>query len=44
MAVPSAIYNSYISEGEKLTDDKEDAPIIALALTVGRVLERLKHL
>ena len=28
------IYNPYISEGEKLTDDKEDAPIIALALSV----------
>jgi predicted nucleic acid-binding protein len=34
MAVPPDVYNSYISEGEKLTDDKEDAPIIALALTV----------
>jgi len=34
MAVPPDVYNSYISEGEKLTDDKEDAPIIALALSV----------
>ena len=34
MAVSPNLYNSYISEGEKLTDDKEDAPIIALALSV----------
>jgi predicted nucleic acid-binding protein len=34
MAVPPDVYNPYISEGEKLTDDKEDAPIIALALSV----------
>ena len=34
MAVSPDLYNSYISEGEKLTDDKEDAPIIALALSV----------
>ena len=33
-AVPPEVYNPYISEGEKLTDDKEDAPIIALALSV----------
>jgi len=33
-AVPPEVYNLYISEGEKLTDDKEDAPIIALALSV----------
>ena len=34
MAVSPDLYNLYISEGEKLTDDKEDAPIIALALSV----------
>lgn len=34
MAVSPDLYNSYISEGEKLIDDKEDAPIIALALSV----------
>lgn len=34
MAVSPDLYNSYISEGEKLTDDKEDSPIIALALSV----------
>ena len=34
MAVPPDFYNPYISDGEKLTDDKEDAPIIALALSV----------
>lgn len=34
MAVPPDVYNPYISEGEKLTEDKEDAPIIALALSV----------
>ena len=34
MAVLPYVYNSYISEGEKLTDDKEDAPIIALALSL----------
>ena len=34
MAVSPEVYSQYISEGEKLTDDKEDAPIIALALSV----------
>ena len=34
MAVSHDVYNSFISDGEKLTDDKEDAPIIALALSV----------
>jgi len=34
MAVPCDVYDPYISDGEKLTDDKEDAPIIALALSV----------
>jgi predicted nucleic acid-binding protein len=34
MAVLPNVYNPYISEGEKLTEDKEDAPIIALALSV----------
>ena len=34
MAVSPDVYNQYISEGEKLTIDKEDAPIIALALSV----------
>ena len=34
MAVSPEVYSPYISEGEKLTDDKEDAPIIALALSV----------
>ncbi|MFA4956125.1 MAG: PIN domain-containing protein [Candidatus Methanoperedens sp.] len=33
-AVALDAYNPYISEGEKLTDDKEDAPIIALAISV----------
>ncbi len=34
MAVPLEVYKPYISDGEELTDDKEDAPIIALALSV----------
>ena len=34
MAVYPDVYSPYISEGEELTDDKEDAPIIALALSV----------
>ena len=34
MVVSPDVYNAYISEGEELTDDKEDAPIIALALFV----------
>ena len=28
------VYKPYISDGEELTDDKEDAPIIALALSM----------
>jgi predicted nucleic acid-binding protein len=34
IAISPEVYSPYISEGEKLTDDKEDAPIIALALSV----------
>ncbi len=34
MAVSPEVYNPYILEAEKLTDDKDDAPIIALALAV----------
>ncbi len=34
MPVPREVYNPYLSEAEKLTDDKDDAPIIALALSV----------
>ena len=34
MAVSPEVYNPYIPEAEKLTDDKDDAPIIALALAV----------
>jgi predicted nucleic acid-binding protein len=34
MAVSQDVYNPHILDGEKLTDDKEDAPIIALALSV----------
>jgi predicted nucleic acid-binding protein len=34
LAVSPKVYSPYISEGEKLTDDKADAPIIALALSV----------
>lgn len=34
MAVSPEVYNPYIPESEKLTDDKDDAPIIALALSV----------
>ena len=34
MVVSPDVYNAYISDGEELTDDKEDAPIIALALSV----------
>lgn len=34
MAIPPKIYSPYIPEAEKLTTDKEDAPVIALALSV----------
>jgi predicted nucleic acid-binding protein len=34
MAVSPDAYNPYIPEAEELTDDKDDAPVIALALTV----------
>ncbi len=34
MAVSPGVYNPYIPEAEKLTDDKDDAPIIALALSL----------
>jgi predicted nucleic acid-binding protein len=34
MAVSLDVYSSYISVAEKLTNDKDDAPIIALALSV----------
>ncbi len=34
MAVSPEVYNPYIPEAEELTDDKDDAPIIALALSV----------
>jgi len=32
MPVSQEVYNSYISEAAELTDDKDDAPVIALAL------------
>ncbi|NJD54687.1 MAG: hypothetical protein FIB07_17740 [Candidatus Methanoperedens sp.] len=32
IAVPTEVCNPYIPEAEKLKDDKDDAPIIALAL------------
>ncbi|VVB87326.1 Uncharacterised protein [uncultured archaeon] len=32
MPVAPEVYVPYIIEGEKLTDDKDDAPIVALAL------------
>ena len=28
------VYNTYVSEAEKLTVDKDDAPVIALALSI----------
>ena len=34
IAISPEVYSPNISEGEELTDDKEDAPIIALALSV----------
>ncbi len=34
MAVSPEVYNPYIPEAEELTDDKEDSPVIALALSV----------
>lgn len=34
MPVSPEVYVPYIKEGEKLTDDKDDAPIVALALSV----------
>ncbi len=34
MSVSPEVYNPYIPEAEKLTDDKDDAPVIALALAV----------
>ena len=32
MPVSQEVYNSYISEAAELTDDKDDSPVIALAL------------
>ncbi len=34
MPVSQEVYNSYISEAAELTDDKDDSPVIALALAV----------
>ena len=34
MPIPPEIYTPFLSEAEKLTDDIDDAPIIALALSV----------
>ncbi len=34
MPISPEVYNSYILEAEKLTDDKDDSPVIALALSV----------
>ena len=34
MAISPEVYNPYIPEAEELTDDKDDSPIIALALSV----------
>lgn len=34
MPVSPEVYSSYIAEAEKLTDDKDDSPVIALALAV----------
>ncbi len=33
MAVSPQVYNSYLDEAEKLIDDKDDVPIVALALS-----------
>ena len=33
MAIPPEVYEPYIPEAEKLTDDKDDSPVIALALS-----------
>jgi len=46
IAISSDIYGQYIKESEKLTDDKDDAPIIALALAVvneGIWTHNIKH-
>jgi len=37
MPVSQVVYDQYITAAEKLTDDKDDAPIIALALSVDNV-------
>ena len=34
MPVSQDVYDQYITTAEKLTDDKDDAPVIALALSV----------
>lgn len=34
MVISSEIYNPYILQAEKLTVDKDDAPVIALALSI----------
>lgn len=34
IAISPEVYNSHIAEAEKLTADKDDAPVIALALSI----------
>ncbi len=46
MPVSQDVYDQYISAAEKLTDDKDDAPVIALALSIdneGIWTHNIKH-
>ena len=46
MPVFQEVYDPYITDAEKLTDDKDDAPVIALALSIdneGIWTHNIKH-
>ncbi len=46
MSVSQEVYDQYITAAEKLTDDRDDAPVIALALSVdnkGIWTHNIKH-
>lgn len=46
MPVSQEVYDPYITAAEKLTDDKDDAPVIALALSIdneGIWTHNIKH-
>ena len=46
ISVPPEVYIPHLSEAEKLTDDKDDAPVISLALSIdneGIWTHNIKH-